>query len=200
MTNHPPIEPSRSALLSMDLQAGIVSIYAKDQEGFLDRAAAVLGKARDLGMRVIHVHVGFRKGLPEVNSRNALFSAIKTSEKHQRLFEGDLGAIHPAVAPAGDDIVVVKHRVSAFAGTDLDMILRANDIDTLVLFGIATSGVVLSTLVDAVDRDYRLIVIKDCCVDQDAELHRCLVEKFFPKRGEVISAGEFLATIRQGEQ
>jgi len=51
------------------------------------------------------------------------------------------------------------------------MILRAKEIDTLVLFGIATSGVVLSTLLDASDADYRLIVVKDCCLDNDADVH-----------------------------
>jgi nicotinamidase-related amidase len=193
MTNQSSIDPARTAVLSMDLQAGIISIYAKDDASFVERAASILGKARELGMYVIHVQVGFRKKLPEVSSRNALFAAIKNSERHQRLFEGDLGAIHPMLGPAGDDIVVVKHRVSAFAGTDLEMILRANEIDTLVLFGIATSGVVLSTLVDAVDLDYRLFVVKDCCLDSDAELNTALVERFFPLRGKVISAGEFLA-------
>jgi nicotinamidase-related amidase len=193
MANHPLIDPSRTAVLCMDMQAGIVSIYAKDQEGFIERAASVLAKARELGTRVIHIKVGFRKGLPEVGSRNSLFDAIKSSEKHQRLFEGEMGEVHPALGPAPDDIIITKHRVSAFEGTDLEMILRANEIDTLVLFGIATSGVVLSTLIDAVDRDYRLIVIKDCCIDSDADLHRCLIEKFFPMRGKVISASEFLA-------
>jgi nicotinamidase-related amidase len=193
MTNQSSIDPARTAVLSMDLQAGIISIYAKDDASFLERAASVLGKARELGMRVIHVQVGFRKKLPEVSPRNALFAAIKNSERHQRLFEGDLGAIHPMLGPTGDDIVVVKHRVSAFAGTDLEMILRADEIDTLVLFGIATSGVVLSTLVDAVDLDYRLFVVKDCCLDSDAEVNTALVERFFPLRGKVISAGEFLA-------
>ena len=193
MTNQSSIDPARAAVLSMDLQTGIISIYAKDDAGFVERAASVLGKARELGMHVIHVQVGFRKKLPEVSSRNSLFAAIKNSERHQRLFEGDLGAIHPMLGPAGDDIVVVKHRVSAFAGTDLEMILRANEIDTLVLFGIATSGVVLSTLVDAVDTDYRLFVVNDCCLDSDAELHAALLERFFPLRGKVISAGEFLA-------
>jgi len=71
------------------------------------------------------------------------------------------------------------------------MILRANEIDTLVLFGIATSGVVLSTLVDAVDADYKVVVIKDCCADRDEELHSCLTERYFTTRGAVITADEF---------
>jgi nicotinamidase-related amidase len=73
------------------------------------------------------------------------------------------------------------------------MILRANDIDTLVLYGIATSGVVLSTLVEAADADYRLAVIGDCCADLDSVLHDCLIQRFFPTRGSVLSSEGFIA-------
>src|SRR5208282_5881005 len=149
-------DPARTAVLSMDLQKSIVSIYAKDSEAFLGRVARVLDSARRRKMRVIHVRVAFRPNLPEVGERNPLFASIKNSPQHRQIFEGPEGEIHPAVGPQGDDVVVVKHRVSAFAGTDLEMILRANGIETLVLLGIATSGVVLSTLLDAFDADYRL--------------------------------------------
>ena len=198
MANTVSIYPAHSAVLSMDMQTGIVSVYAKDQKGFPERAASVLARARELKMKVIHVKVGFRKGVPEIGAgtaRNPLFASIKNSAEHQRFFEGDSGAIHPALGPAAEDIVIAKHRISAFTGTDLEMILRANEIDTLVLFGIATSGVVLSTLCDAADMDYRLVVVKDCCADSDAGLHTALIEKFFPMRGTVISAAEFLAAL-----
>jgi nicotinamidase-related amidase len=142
-----------------------------------------------------HVQVGFRPGLPEVGSRNTLFAAIRASERHQQLFKGDSGKIHPAVGPVGDDIVVTKHRISAFTGTDLDMILRANDIETLILFGIATSGVVLSTLLYAVDADYRTVVVKDCCADRDLDIHTVLVEKFFPQRTTVPTAAELAENL-----
>jgi len=59
-----------------------------------------------------------------------------------------------------------------------------------MVFGIATSGVVLSTLLQAVDADYRVIVVKDCCADADPEVHRCLVEKIFPRLASVVTAGE----------
>ena len=86
--------------------------------------------------------------------------------------------------------------MSAFSGSDLDMILRAKEIRTLVLLGIATSGVVLSTLRYAADSDYRCIVLKDCCADRDAEVHRCLIEKVFPMQAAVVTSEEFLAAIR----
>ena len=137
--------------------------------------------------------VHFRPGYPEVSPRNANFNAVRQSGR----FHGEAGTeVHPDLAPQPDDIVVTKRRVGAFLGTDLDMILRANDIETLVMFGIATSGVVLSTLRYAADADYRLIVLKDCCSDRDAEVHRVLTEKVFTRQATVLTAAEFAEALR----
>ena len=76
------------------------------------------------------------------------------------------------------------------------MVLRAKDIDTLVLFGIATSGVVLSTLLHAADADYRLAVIKDCCADRDLDVHDCLIDKVFPRQARVMTASEFVDALK----
>jgi len=180
----------------MDCQAGIVTIYAKPQEEFVERVASVLRAARTVGMPVILVQVGFRPGLPEVSARNKFFAAIKSSSQHQKLFEGAAGAIHPALGPEPGDILVTKHRVSAFAGTDLSMLLRAMEIDAIILFGIATSGVVLSTLLDACDADYQIVVIADCCADLDAELHGTLISRLFPRRAEVMTACDFVKALQ----
>jgi nicotinamidase-related amidase len=89
--------------------------------------------------------------------------------------------------------VVTKKRVSAFAGSDLQVVLRAQGIEELILTGIATSGVVLSTLRAAADMDYRLTVIADCCADRDDEVHRVLTTKVFPRQADVVSADEWIA-------
>jgi nicotinamidase-related amidase len=185
---------AHTAVLAMDCQTGTVSIYVRPPEEFLERASGVLRTARSVGMPVIHVQVGFRPGLPELSPRNKLFATLKSLLS--RLLEGAAGVISPALGPEADDIVVTKHRVSAFAGTDLEMILRAKDIDTLVLFGIATSGVVLSSVLAACDADYQLVVIADCCADLDAELHVALLERFFPQRAAVVTAAEFVDALR----
>jgi nicotinamidase-related amidase len=189
-------DTAHAAMLSMDLQTAIVSIYTKGDSDLIRRAAAVLKEAREQRLSVIHVQVGFRPGLPEISLRNPLLSAIKNSVQHQQLFQGAAGAIHSAVEPQQEDILITKHRISAFTGTDLEMILRARDIDTLILFGIATSGVVLSTLLHASDADYRLIVVKDCCADLDAEVHGCLVEKVFPRLATVLGASECIKVLQ----
>src|ERR1700722_17440493 len=132
------IDPAHTAVLSMDCQAGIVSIYTREaKDAFLVRVASVLNHARATGMTIIHIQVGFRPGFPEISSRNALFGVIKASERHQQLFRQPLGAIPASPAPQENGLVITKHPVSAVAGTDLATILRAREIDTLVLLGMA---------------------------------------------------------------
>ena len=196
MGTNVPFDIAHTALIAMDCQTAIVSIYANPQEEFIERASGVLMAARKAGIPVVYVQVGFRPGMPEVSGRNKLFAAIKSSAQHQKLFEGAAGAIHPALGPEPGDIVVTKHRVSAFTGTDLEMLLRAREIETIVLFGIATSGVVLSTLLHACDADYKLAVVADCCADLDAELHSALLNRFIPQRAEVLTAGEFVKAVQ----
>jgi nicotinamidase-related amidase len=197
VTDRISIDPKTSALLAMDFQTLIVDGYAADKEPLLGRAARLLEAARDAGMMVIYVVLGFRPGFPEVSARNMSFRTIKEAG---RFAGGDVNAeIHPALTPEPGETVVTKHRVSAFAGTDLDMILRANGIETLLLTGIATSGVVLSTLRHAADADYRLLVVKDCCSDKDAEVHCVLVEKVFPRQAIVVSADEIMGALGTSE-
>lgn len=103
--------------------------------------------------------------------------------------------IHESVQPRPDEPIVTKLRVSAFAGSDLEVILRSRQIDTLVLSGIATSGVVLSTLREAADKDFALTVLSDACIDADPEVHRVLTEKVLPQQAEVIPVDAWVASL-----
>jgi len=182
-----------TALLIMDVQQGIVERFAGD-EGYLPRLAAAATTARAAGIGVIYVTVAFRAGYPEVSERNKTFAAIAGTG---RFADGDPGArVHPAVAPAPGDVIVTKRRVSAFAGSDLDVLLRASGASHLVLAGIATSGVVLSTVRQAADLDYRLTVLADGCLDADPEVHQVLMQKVFPRQAEVTTIAGWTAGLR----
>ena len=85
--------------------------------------------------------------------------------------------------------------VEAARGSDLEVVLRAGGIDHLVLAGIATSGVVLSTLRQAADLDYRLTVLADGCLDADPEVHRVLTGKVFPRQADVVSIADWTANL-----
>ena len=183
---------ANSALLVMDVQRDIVDV-ADDGSGYLPRLRRAIDGARTAGIPVIYVVIGLRPGHPEVSTRNRVI----TNAVRAGLFtEGDPGTeIHHDVAPQPGDVVVTKRRGSAFSGSDFDLVLRARDIDSLVLTGIATSGVVLHTLCRANDLDFGLTVLVDACLDTDPEVHRVLTEKLFPQWADVVAVEDWLKAI-----
>jgi len=188
------ILPAKTAVLIMDYENDILGMISDDERtALVERASTVLQEARKAKITIIYIVVRFRQGYPEVNLQNKLFSSLKESG---RLLEGTAGAeVDSRIAPQPGDIVVTKRRVGAFATTDLETILKSNDISRLVLFGISTSGVVLSTVRWAADMDYSLVVVSDLCADRDPEAGRVLMDKVFPWQATVVSSKEFLKAI-----
>jgi nicotinamidase-related amidase len=166
----------------MDVQRRIVERFSGASE-LLSRLARAIEAARGVGIPLIFVRVAFRAGHPEVSARNRTFSSMASQAGTTFMEESEATQIHPALAARAEDPVVVKKRVSAFSGSDLEVLLRSLDVTHLVLTGIATSGVVLSTLREAADKDYRLTVLTDGCLDADDEVHRVLIGKVFPRSG-----------------
>jgi nicotinamidase-related amidase len=103
--------------------------------------------------------------------------------------------VHASLSPLEAEPVVTKRRVSAFSGSDLDVLLRGYEAGTLVMAGISTSGVVLSTLRQAADLDYRITVLADACADTDPEVHRVLTEKVFPRQAQVTTTDEWITSL-----
>jgi nicotinamidase-related amidase len=175
----------------MDVQNGIVARVPTAADELLAGLGEVTAVARTTGVPVIHVRVAFRPDGTDISSRNRAFSAIAASAPMG--LDDPATQVHPAVGPEPGDVVVVKKRVSAFTGSDLEVVLRSLDVSSLVLTGIATSGVVLSTVRQAADLDYELTVLEDGCADADPEVHRVLMEKVFPRQATVLSAQEWIS-------
>jgi nicotinamidase-related amidase len=183
-----------TALLVMDLQNGIVSRFAENKEIILPFQKAIEA-ARQNNIPVIFVRVGFSEGYPEVSPKNKAFSAIS---KYGGMTVVDSATqIHELVQPQPNEPVITKYRVSAFAGSNLEVILRSQQINTLILSGISTSGVVLSTLREAADKDFSITVLSDACIDLDSEVHRILMEKVFPRQAEVKTVGAWIDTLNE---
>jgi nicotinamidase-related amidase len=196
MTGPLSIDPRSSALLVMDYQVDVLEKFMApaDPSEVLSVLPKLLAAARSASMLVIYVGVSFRPGYPEISPRNPTFSVIGQSGLLQA---GSPGAqTHPAVAPIKGEPVVTKHRVSAFGGTDLQTILQSRAVETLMLAGVHTSGVVLSTLRQAFDLDYRILVAGDCCADPDREVHDMLLSRVFPRQATVNSAAMLCDAIR----
>jgi nicotinamidase-related amidase len=177
-----------TALLVMDMQVGILGMLP-EAAGILEKVSSAIATARSKNIPVIYVVVGFRQGAPEINVNNKTFSAGK-----ERFSNMDMTAfmqVHDSIAPQAGEVTVIKRRVSAFTGSDLEVVLRSFGIQHLILTGIATSGVVLSTLREAADKDYRITVLSDCCADGDEEIHRVLTTKIFPRQADVLELEEW---------
>lgn len=182
-----------SALLLMDFQNGIAR--RPELEPVIKAAATALDAARSDAWPVIFVRVGFRPGFPEVADSNLGFGALKEAQDDAMRHDNTGTQIVAELEPRDGEHIVVKKRISAFAGSDLELILRGSGIDSLVLGGISTSGVVLSTVRLASDMDYKLTVLSDACGDSDPEVHRMLTEKVFPRQAKVTTVAEWVAAL-----
>jgi nicotinamidase-related amidase len=173
-----------------DCQMVVLSNYGPNDPGYIGKLRAARDSAAAAGNLVIHVVTSFRTGHPEIAASNPTFAPVRDAGM---LLEnsGDAG-MHPGLLPSGGDIVVTKRRISAFAGSDLEMILRSNHIDSLVLAGVATSGVILSTVRAAADLDYRILVVADGCYDPNPDLHKVLVRSIFPTQAEITDVDSWI--------
>jgi nicotinamidase-related amidase len=189
------IDTRTAALLLMDYQVDALTRFmtAAQSAAAIARVPDLIAMARDAGMMVIHVVVEFRPGHLELSPLDPMFEPVRANGLMVAGSEG--AAIHPAAAAREGEPIVVKRRVSAFVGTDLETLLRANGIDTLVLAGVHTSGVVLSTVRHAGDLDYRLVVVRDCCADPDAKLHALLLDVVIARQAAVVTAAQLAGAL-----
>lgn len=184
----PSLNPGQTALLVMDYQRAIIGLVPDGAE-LLPRMAETIAMARKAGVHIGYVWVAFEDADYEaIPATNKSFSAVAASRRMH--VDTPDTHIHEDVAPALVDIIVRKRRVGAFSTTDLAAQLRERGIETLILAGISTSGVVLSTVRDAADHDYRLYVLEDLCSDPDREVHTVLTQKVFPRQAYVIQTSD----------
>jgi nicotinamidase-related amidase len=182
-------EKQHSALLVMDMQASILQ-RLPDSATIINKVSQAISSSRQNKIPVIYVVVGFRNGAPEMSMNNKGLSASR--ERFATANMEEFMKIESTLIPQSDEIVVTKRRVSAFTGSDLEVVLRALGIQHIILTGVSTSGVVLSTLREAADKDFRITVLSDCCGDGDAEVHQVLTVKIFPRQADVLTLEEWI--------
>ncbi|AOJ84825.1 cysteine hydrolase [Burkholderia savannae] len=191
------LDPKTSALLLMDFQGFVLDNFVTPAAAadVVSHASTLLASARAADVLTIHVAVTFRPGYPEICPHNKLFSRLKDSGLVAP--GGDGAKIYANLAPRDLEPVIAKHRVGAFMATDLERLLRANGITTLVLAGVTTGGVVLSTVRQAFDLDYELVVASDGCTDPDEQVHTVLIEKVLSQHATIASTAEIAGALKQ---
>ena len=193
----PAIDPARTALLVMDYQQAIVAMI-DDADTLVARAAQAIDLVRSRGGHVGYVRVAFTEAdLQDIAPTSSMGARI-AARPQAFMDDSPTTQIDERVAPRDGDIIVRKVRVGAFSTTDLAQQLADRGVDTLILAGISTSGVVLSTVRDGADRDYALHVLSDATADPDASVHACLTEKVFPRQANVITVAELERLLAAG--
>ena len=184
------LEPNKTALLTLDLQMGVLDLVP-GSDAAIPPAAKAVEFARGKRFQIIHVGLGFAEGHPEIpNNGKSLFARLKQGNL---FLKGAASTEFHASIARPEELIVYKHRFSAFSENELQLILRARGIENLVFFGVSTSGIVLSTLRRAADLDFHCVVLEDACFDPDPEVHRVLTEKIFPMQATVLTVDAFIA-------
>jgi nicotinamidase-related amidase len=193
-TDTPKLDPARTALLVMDYQPGILN-RVEDPDALAAKARTAIDTMREAGATIGYVRVAFTEEELAAMPDSAGMARVKAMPAGSMDADSPATQVDERVAPAAGDIVVRKVRVGAFGTTDLDEQLRARGVDTLVLAGISTSGVLLSTVRDGYDRDYRLFVLADASADPEPENHEALIGQIFPRQAEVIEVADLEALL-----
>lgn len=174
-----------SALLIMDMQNGIAKSFPGLNE-IVASSNEAIEAARKADIPIIFIRVAFSKNFSEVSPNNKVFTKIKNSGQTMTT-DDDSTQIISALNIKPDDLIVTKQRFSAFTGSNLDVLLSGLEVDHLILSGVATSGVVLSTAVEAFDKDFKLTILEDASADRDIKVHDFLMNNIFPKYGDVLT-------------
>lgn len=178
-----------TALIIGDIQRGITGAYPFARQ-VLPALTGLLPRARAAGILIVFVRIAFRTSRADLPPGSALYDAF--FDAGDSFHEGAPGTEVDLPTVPGD-VVVVKRRAGAFAGTDLDLVLRAQGIDALCIAGVATSAMVAATFYGAADLGYRVTLLRDGCADSDPAVHDFFMDKVFPSRGaKVTSCAEWL--------
>jgi len=197
MSTSAPFRPAAAALVIMDYQTGILSRLGDGADPLVARTVEAIAAARAAGAEVAYVRVAFTdEDLESFPATSAMGARVAAAGRAMHA-DAPETQIDDRIAPQPGDVVVRKSRVGALSTTNLESQLRARGVDTLILAGVSTSGCVLSTVREAFDRDFRLLVLADGCADPEPGVHDFLLEQIFPRQAEVIDLAALRARLER---
>jgi len=200
------IDPRKTALIVVDMENDFVAPRAPMEtpagRALLPTLKRALAFCRERGIRVIYTTHAHRRDGCDMGRFADLWPPIAS---RTGLVDGEPGIeIYPEIAPQADEIVVKKHRYSAFYGTDLEIILRGLGVDTVVITGVTTENCCHATARDALFRDYKVVFLSDATatfnypdVGQGKmsadEVHRATLIILSVSTAHVMTTDEFMA-------
>jgi nicotinamidase-related amidase len=189
------LDPKRCAVMAMDYQNEILAMTPEYREKpLLGTVKRVLEAARHTSAAIVYITVSFRNDYADAPAHSPLFQDAKARGVMKAGSPG--AAICDELTPQAGDIVINKHGVDPFNGTHLANVLRARDVDTLVLMGVWTNYVVEATARTGADSGYRIIVVTDGCASDTDGHHYFFVNTILPRLGTAATASDVIAALR----
>ncbi|HUD95516.1 hydrolase [Sphingobium sp.] len=187
------IDPTRTALVAIDLQKGIVasSTAPHASADVVARSRAIADALRAAGGTVVLVTVDFHKGFVDALAQPADIASPRSPDGPP----ADFADIVPELGAHDGDLRIIKRQWGAFHGTELDLQLRRRGIDTIILTGIATHMGVESTARSAWEHGYRLIFAEDAIASFSDMLHDFPIAHVFPRLGHVRTSKDVVAAL-----
>ena len=188
---------SNSIYLVLDMENDLVHVdgpngkaaYGEQARArrIVENTRQALDKARAAGLRVGFVRVGFSPDYRECPVNSPIFSGAR---KNGIFKLGEWGTqVHPDLGQHPGDLDIVKHRVSPFHATNLDLILRTHGVRRIYCSGISTNAVVQAVMREGHDRDYEMVLLEDCCCALSAEEHESSI-KSLQRFGKITKSTE----------
>jgi nicotinamidase-related amidase len=187
------IDPSKAALVLIDLQQGVVGRPSgpRSASEVVQNAARLAAKFRTLGATVALVRVTFQPDFKDF--LNA--PADVPMQFNASALPANWADFVPEIGPQPGDLIITKRQWGAFYGTELDLQLRRREVRTIVLGGISTNIGVESTARNAYELGYAQIFVEDAMTSSSAEAHEFAVKNIFPRIGNVRSTDEVLLAL-----
>ncbi|EHJ07448.1 isochorismatase family cysteine hydrolase [Staphylococcus simiae] len=183
----------KNALLVMDMQEGIARSMPRINNVIKANQRAIVA-ARNNDIPVFFIRLVLDKQFMDVSPNNKVFSNFK-AQGYGMTEQDQSTTILEELAPLDSEPQIAKRRFSAFAGSELEVLLRANQIDHLILTGVSTSGVVLSTALAAVDKDYIVTVLEDAVGDRSDDKHDFIIEQILSRSCHIESVESWKGTL-----
>lgn len=195
------LEPSRTALVTMEMQRGVVGDRAVlraladevDGLGVVDRVTRLAVAARSAGARVVHCTAEFRTDRAGSNDNAPMLRMI--AKGHPHLIAGSPeAAVVPELGPEPADVIAARrHGLTPFPGTDLDAILRNLGVRTIVASGVSVNIGITGLVMVAVDLGYRVVLATDAVAGVPREYAAAVVEHTLAPLATRLTTDEIVA-------
>lgn len=204
MTESLTINPATTALVLIEFQNEFTSpggvlhdavAEVMDSTGMLDNTTALVDKAREAGVTIMHAPITFAPGYGELTRHP--YGILKGVVDGNAFVKGTWGAaiVDDLTPAAGDILIEGKRGLDTFASTNLDFILRSKGIDTIILAGFLTNCCVESTMRSGYENGYRVITLTDCTAATSTAEHQNAIAFDYPMFSEPVASAEVAAAL-----